>query len=170
MSSIASSSPPPEASAVSISISDLGLESQASSSVQLSSSVISQKRDRSSYIWSHMPGPINTIYTNSQNVVVWRCALCGKEYRINWHMSSPSSKSPPGILAPSQGGSFDSTIALHISPPSKYIILIKMKLFPLPNRYISTTIVSSPSTSISSIPSSSSIGITEANFSTSSGV
>jgi hypothetical protein len=59
MSSIASSSPPPEASAVSISISDLGLESQASSSVQLSSSVTSQKRDRSSYIWSHMPGSVS---------------------------------------------------------------------------------------------------------------
>jgi hypothetical protein len=80
MSSLATSSPPPESSAVSISIRDLGLESQASSFVQLSSSVTSQKRDRSSYIWSHMPGPINTIYTNSKNVVVWRCGLCSKEY------------------------------------------------------------------------------------------
>ena len=89
MSSTTSPSPPPESSAVAISISGLGLESQASSSVQLPSSVTSQKRDRNSYIWSHMPGPINTIYTNSKNAVVWRCGLCGKEYTERGGTTAP---------------------------------------------------------------------------------
>src|ERR1700733_8628548 len=50
--------------------------------------------------------------------------------------------------------------------PLKYIILTKIKLFLNRNYTISTTIVSS----ISTTSSSSSIGITDASFSTSSGV
>jgi hypothetical protein len=89
MPSTTSLSPPPKSSAVSVSIGGLGLESQASSSVQLPSSVTSQKRDRNSYIWSHMPGSINTIYTNSKNVVVWRCGLCSKEYTERGGTTAP---------------------------------------------------------------------------------
>ena len=36
-----------------------------------------------------MPGPINTIYTNSKNVMVWRCALCGKEYTERGGITAP---------------------------------------------------------------------------------
>jgi hypothetical protein len=89
MSSATTPSPPPKSSVLPVSISGLGLESQASSSSQLPSSITSQKRDRSSYIWSHMPGSINTIYTNSKNNVVWRCGLCGKEYTERGGTTAP---------------------------------------------------------------------------------
>jgi hypothetical protein len=44
----------------------------------LSSSVI--QRSRTSFVWKHMPGPINSIYTRDQRVY-WRCKYCTKEYR-----------------------------------------------------------------------------------------
>ena len=44
----------------------------------LSSSVI--QRSRTSFVWKHMPGPINSIYTRGQRVY-WRCKYCTKEYR-----------------------------------------------------------------------------------------
>jgi len=44
----------------------------------LSSSVI--QRSRTSFVWKHMPGPVNSIYTRGQRVY-WRCKYCTKEYR-----------------------------------------------------------------------------------------
>jgi hypothetical protein len=43
-----------------------------------SSSVI--QRTRTSFVWKHLPGPINSIYTRGQRVY-WRCKYCTKEYR-----------------------------------------------------------------------------------------
>ena len=44
----------------------------------LSSSVL--QRSRTSFVWKHMPGPVNSIYTRGQRVY-WRCKYCTKEYR-----------------------------------------------------------------------------------------
>src|ERR1700709_2675076 len=41
-----------------------------------SSSVI--QRTRTSFVWKHMPGSINSIYTRGQHVY-WRCKYCTKE-------------------------------------------------------------------------------------------
>lgn len=57
----------------------LGLDCQSSSS-QLGSITSNQKRSRTSFIWSHMPGDPNTVYFNGQQVIVWRCGICKKEY------------------------------------------------------------------------------------------
>ena len=57
----------------------LGLDSQFSSS-QLCSITSNQKRSRTSFIWSHMLGDSNTVYFNAQQVIVWRCGICKKEY------------------------------------------------------------------------------------------
>jgi hypothetical protein len=48
-------------------------------SPQLPSSSVIQ-RTRTSFVWRHMPGPVNFIYTRGQHVY-WRCKYCTKEYR-----------------------------------------------------------------------------------------
>jgi hypothetical protein len=54
-------------------------QSARSTSPQLLSSPVMQ-RSRTSFVWKHMPGPVNTIYTRGQRVY-WRCKYCTKEYR-----------------------------------------------------------------------------------------
>ena len=75
----------PESSVVSVVESELSTmppsaeeQSTRSTSPQLPSSVI--QRTRTSFVWKHMPGPINSIYTRGQRVY-WRCKYCTKEYR-----------------------------------------------------------------------------------------
>ena len=54
-------------------------QSTRSTSPQLLSSSVTQ-RNRTSFVWKHMPGPVNTIYARGQRVY-WRCKYCTKEYR-----------------------------------------------------------------------------------------
>jgi hypothetical protein len=74
-------------------------------------------------------------------------------------------KPPPAYNPPPSKGLL-SRHFLEYKPPLKYIILTKIKLFLNRNYTISTTILLSISTTLSS----SSIGIADASFSTSSGV
>src|SRR5258708_36455453 len=76
----------PESSALSAVESELSTippsteeQSTRSTSPQLLSSSVTQ-RNRTSFVWKHMPGPVNSIYTRGQRVY-WRCKYCTKEYR-----------------------------------------------------------------------------------------
>jgi hypothetical protein len=77
-------SPAPESSTLSVleaelsTIPPLTEQSTRSTSPQLPSSTV--KRSRTSFVWKHMPGPVNTIYTRGQRVY-WRCKYCPREYR-----------------------------------------------------------------------------------------
>ena len=48
-----------------------------------SSSSSSKNITRTSWVWSHMPGSIDTIYYRSgSKIVLWRCKYCTSEYPI----------------------------------------------------------------------------------------
>jgi hypothetical protein len=49
-------------------------------SIQPTDSIASKKGPRTSFVWKHMPGPVNTIYTQGKHVY-WRCQYCPREYR-----------------------------------------------------------------------------------------
>jgi hypothetical protein len=77
---------PPESSALS-SINSTELDafeqsSASSSNLQTQQPNLLPKciRNRSSFVWNHMPGPANTMYTKEgTSLVVWRCKYCLKE-------------------------------------------------------------------------------------------
>lgn len=57
------------------------VESLPLPSIQISSS--SKNVTRTSWVWSHMPGPTDTVYCKlGSNVVLWRCKYCTSEYQI----------------------------------------------------------------------------------------
>jgi hypothetical protein len=39
-----------------------------------------KKRPRTSWVWQHMPGPLNTVYFKEHHVY-WRCQYCPREYK-----------------------------------------------------------------------------------------
>jgi hypothetical protein len=84
-------SPAPESSVLSVPGTELFItdsqasipmsrEQQSNRSTSPRSSLVSVKRSRTSFVWKHMPGPVNTIYIRGQQVY-WRCQYCTREYR-----------------------------------------------------------------------------------------
>ena len=91
MNPFTSSSPPPESSTLStINTQDLeSIQQPIELSITSTTSTIPRSRKptekhriRTSFVWSHMPGPANTIYQKGvPEVIYWRCKYCPKEYR-----------------------------------------------------------------------------------------
>lgn len=86
MDPLGASSPPPESSVLS-SHDTPDLESfdpvtSSSSTKRYRRKPTEKRRARTSFVWKHMPGPIDTIYQQEgSEAIYWRCKYCPKEYR-----------------------------------------------------------------------------------------
>src|SRR5260370_12778919 len=85
-------------------------QSTRSTSPQLLSSSVTQ-RNRTSFVWKHMPGDANTIYARCQRVY-WRCKYCSKMHR---------GSVVTGYIAPLLKAIYDITYIIHYPTPKSLI-------------------------------------------------